>query len=97
VKPICVPCQRFYRIKKAGYAFIEGMPKAGTHHVQAGRKEPENWEPYKLWFGDLWECPDCRAQIITGTGLNPMSEHYKPDFLEKMKRYMADQLQVNDC
>ena len=28
MKPICVPCQRFYRPKKNGFMFIEAMPRA---------------------------------------------------------------------
>ena len=27
MKPICIPCRRFYRVKQNGYHFIEGMPR----------------------------------------------------------------------
>ncbi len=30
MKPICVPCQRFFRCTKNGYYFLEMMPMAGT-------------------------------------------------------------------
>lgn len=93
MKPICVPCQRFFRPKQNGKYFIEGMPESGA---EPGNSEPEKWKPYKLWAGDLWECNGCGSQIISGTGLNPISEHYKPDFAEQAQRLNAD-YQVNDC
>lgn len=97
MKPICVPCQRFFRIKKAGYYFIEGMPKPGVQAALPGTAEPEQWTPYKLWSGDLWECKGCGAQIVSGVGLSPLSEHYKPDFEGRVLTTGANQLQVNDC
>jgi hypothetical protein len=54
------------------------------------------WWPYKLWVGDLWECPDCLTQIIIGTGQHPVAEHYESDFARKVTEY-DPQLQVNDC
>ena len=95
MKPICVPCQRFFRPSKNGFAFIEGMPNGND--VQAGRAEPENWRPYKLWLGDQWKCPDCDATIVVGVGGSPISEHYLPEFRGLVERFGGDQLQVNDC
>lgn len=100
MKPICVPCRRFYRMKKGGFYFIEQMPgprAAGEANPPPGNAAPEKWKPYKLWAGDLWECPDCGAQIVSGTGREPVSEHYKPEFAETVKLTGADQLHVNDC
>lgn len=95
MKPVCVPCQRFFRPKKNGYYFIEGMPKRGR--PEPGTAEPENWQPYKLWVGDQWECEGCGAVILSGFGQHPIAEHYQPDFAERVKAMGADQLQVNDC
>lgn len=100
MKPICVKCQRFYKIVKSGLAFIEGMPIG--EKVKAGTAEPEKWKPYKLWMGDLWECPDCHAQTISGVGINRVAEHYEPDFEQKAKQAAAMNphgklFQVNDC
>ena len=64
MKPICVPCQRFMRPKKNGYYFLEGMPNYEWDGKSG--KESEGWIPYKLWVGDLFECPDCHAQTISG-------------------------------
>jgi hypothetical protein len=67
MKPICVPCQRFYRPKRNGVYLCEGMPHGPEWDGKSGRDSP-GWLPYKIWQGDLWECPDCHAQIISGVG-----------------------------
>ena len=94
MKPACVKCQCFYRPKKNGFTFIEGMPI--TADAKRGTAEPENWKPYKLWRGDLWECPECGHEIISGVAASPMREHYQPDFAEVAKTFGAE-LQINDC
>lgn len=94
LKPVCVPCQRFFRPAKNGFYFIEGMPDG---MARPGRAEPEHWHPYKVWVGDRWECPDCGASIVVGVCNSPLSEHYKEDFADTVKATGADQLQVNDC
>lgn len=95
MKPICVPCQRFYRPKKNGFAFIEAMPKTNDR-PPPGTAAPDQWEPYKLWMGDLWECQGCGHQLVSGVGFNRIAEHYEPDFAEAVKAY-APTLTVNDC
>ena len=93
MKPICVACQRFYRPTKTGIRFTEGMPKSvGTG---AGKREPDQWQPYKLWMGDEWTCPDCNAVIIVGTGHDPVSVHHEPDF-KQWHSQGFDKLQIND-
>lgn len=95
MKPICVPCLRFYKPKDVGIAFTEGFPQ-GESSAKPGTAEPEKWKPYKLWMGDLWQCPGCGAQIIHGTGERPIAEHYETDFKANMERHKPT-LQVNDC
>ncbi len=94
MNPICVPCQRFYRAKKNGFFFIEAMPK--TSGAPAGTADPGSWQPYKLWSGDLWECPGCDAQIVSGVARQPIAEHYQPDFADQVASYRPG-LTVNDC
>lgn len=96
MKPICVPCQRFFHIRKSGFYFTEGMP-VGPDRPEPGAAEADKWKPYKIWSGDRWECEGCHAVIISGTGMQPVSEHYEEDFAHYMKTLRADQLQVNDC
>lgn len=95
MKPICVKDRRFYRPKKTGIAFIEGMPKHGTN-VPPGNAAPDRWKPYKLWYGDLWICPDCGHELIIGAGAAAVSEHFKPDFKAQVAACGAD-IQINDC
>ena len=101
MKPICCKCQRFFKVKKNGFRFIEGMPKAGER-PKPGIEEAHNWVPYKLWVGDLYECQGCGDQIVSGFGSGPISEHYMDDFNETVLRSEAvnngiSLLQVNDC
>ena len=35
---------------------------------------------YRLWDADLFRCPDCGVEIITGFGKGPMAEHYEPTY-----------------
>lgn len=95
MKPICVPCRRFFRPKKNGFYFIEGMPM--VNDARPGNVDADKWKPYKLWSGDLWECDDCGAIIIVGTGRSPIAEHYQANFAERVESFGAEQLQVNDC
>lgn len=97
MKPICVPCRRFYRMKQGGFYFIEAMPKPGHDRPAPGNAMPEAWTPYKVWAGDLWHCPDCGHELVSGTGHHPVAEHYQPDFDAVVVRLDAGQFQVNDC
>lgn len=96
MKPVCVPCQRFFRMKKAGFYFIEGFP-TGDGRAAPGTSEADKWKPYKIWVGDRWECEGCGTAILSGFGSSPLAEHYQPDFKQQVERYGADRLQVNDC
>lgn len=92
MKPICVKCQRFYRPKKNGYRFIEGMPIPSD--AKLGTSEPEKWKPYKVWIGDLWECLGCGHETIAGVGFHPLSVQHCPNFESCIK---TARMQVNDC
>lgn len=95
MKPICVPCQRFYRPTKNGRAFVEGMP-IGSVKAPPGITAPELWKPYKLWRGDEWTCMGCGAIIIVGVAQHTIAEHFESTFDEQVKSHKAD-LQINDC
>ena len=96
LKPICVPCERFYRPKKNGYAFMEGMPLSNDPKIGRG-KGASGWAPYKLWMGDLWECPTCGHQTIVETGAQPIAEHYQLGFNLALERFGNPTLLVKDC
>lgn len=76
MRPVCAPCQRFFRCEKTGYYFIEAMPVAGVDRPEPGTVSPEHWTPYKVWVGDLWRCEGCGAQVVVGVARSPLSEHY---------------------
>lgn len=42
--------------------------------------EMATFGPAALWYGDLWECPECGHQLVTGFGQQPIREHYEEDF-----------------
>lgn len=95
LKPICVQCGMFYRVKKSGYYFIEGAPR--ENGARPGKANNKHWTDYKLWCGDLWECRGCDTQIIVGTGHQPVAEKHHPDFHEQIQRHNGKQFRVNDC
>lgn len=94
MKPICIPCQRFFRSKKTGFYFIEGMPVVDG--ALPGNSEPDKWKPYKMWCGDQWECEGCGTQILSGFGFKPIAEHFEENFAKKVEDHDA-KFQVNDC
>lgn len=98
MKPICVPCHRFFKPFKNGFGFLEGMPKAGISKPDKGRHHSDQWQPYKLWAGDVWMCEECGTTIIVGTGSSPIAHRHDADFQE-MVTAIADEpiFQVNDC
>jgi len=98
MKPICVKCQCFYRVRRNSFAFIEGMPNgtAAPRENIRGLRKPEAWQPYKLWNGDLWECPDCGHQTISGVGFVPIAEHYQPQFGKAVETFRPT-VYINDC
>lgn len=93
LKPICVPCCRFFRPKKNGVEFVEGMP-ASYPAAAPGNAEPDKWKPYKLWMGDLWRCEGCGTEIISGVGLQPIAYQHDENFKSKTKEAT---IQINDC
>jgi len=100
MKPICVTCRCFYRPKRNGIAFVEGMPRGSEYGTTAeerrGNRAPHFWKPYKLWIGDLWECPDCHHQLISGVAHLPVAEHYQPEFASGIA-VLGAEIQINDC
>lgn len=85
----CPKCRRFYRVKKVGVYWEEGMP--ATNDL----KGP--WQSYKLWAGDLLECEGCGSQVISGPPMNgPVGEHYQPDYPRKVELLMPI-VRIDDC
>ena len=67
-RPLCVKCQVEYWPAKNDIV-VEEMASFGS---------------YKLWCADLWECPKCHHQIISGYGNSAYAEHWQADFWTKL-------------
>lgn len=93
MKPICIKCARFYRPKRNGIYFREGMPTTGA---PPGIENDHLWTDYKIWCGDLWECRGCGHQLLTGFGSRAIAEHHQEGFAELVTRFEAT-FRVNDC
>ena len=64
-RPICVPCRREMTALDNGHI---------VHILQSSN------EPYQIWSGDLWECPECGNQAVIGFGRAPVASHFEDDF-----------------
>jgi hypothetical protein len=88
-----VACKKFYRPKRNGILLEEAQPQLG--YVK--EYEENGWWPYKLYAGDLWECPQCYNQIIVGVPNQPITEHFKENYLQIRATQDGDLYRVNDC
>ena len=75
----------------------EGMPEPGLCEHPSPGKGSLGWKPYKVWAGDLWECPTCGHQLVNGVGYQPLAEHYQEEFGRTVVQTGAEQLIVKDC
>lgn len=91
-KPVCVPCQRFFRPFRNGVHLMETMPIEPD--ALPGMAEIDKWKPYKGWMGDLWKCQGCGAEIIIGFGKTPFIEDHRPNAATEFLRCTHI---VNDC
>jgi len=67
-RPVCAACQ------------VEMHPERNG----VGVLDMADYGPVNLWDADLWECPKCRHQIVSGFGGNPIARHYEGDRFEKL-------------
>jgi hypothetical protein len=94
LKPICVSCGTFFKPARSGIRVQEMRPK--ENGAVAGKLFAQDWCSYKLWQADLYECRSCGMQIVVGFGLQPISEHYKPEYKEVLEERPPD-VEVYDC
>ena len=71
--PICVACKRKMRPEKNGIVWEE-MQGPGVG--------------YKLYQADLWKCPGCDCQIITGSAPTAFVEHFEDHYAKYAKEAM---------
>ena len=99
-KPVCLKCQRFYRMKKGGIGIIEGMPINSAYDAKPGTADPHLWTPYKIWQADLWECHGCGHELVAGFGQQPVMVQHHDGFMDHVLTYrkaFPNIPQINDC
>jgi len=69
-KPICVKCKIEYEPFENG-AYVAEMFQRN--------------KIYKIWSGDIWQCPICENKIVVGFGQNPVAHHFEKEFVKKLK------------
>lgn len=71
MRPVCVKCQCEMRPKQNDVGVL----------TMAGD------QPYQLWSADLWACPGCEVEIISGFGWKAMVEHWEDNFTHHLEDY----------
>lgn len=83
----CVKCAKFLRRKKNGVVVEEGRP---LDH------DSQTWGPYKLWMADLFVCPGCGTEVVSGFAQQNFAEHFEPDYNAQRAKHLP-LVTVNDC
>lgn len=71
LRPVCVKCQKEYKVQECGVALVEYFKRDGE------------LKPYKFYFVDLWVCPVCGHQILGGHG-NPEARDHEKERMEEL-------------
>lgn len=66
-RPVCVSCNQEYRVASN----------------DAVAEEVADFGSYRLWLVDLWRCPCCGHEILSGFGNKPYAEHWQKDYEAK--------------
>jgi hypothetical protein len=93
-KPVCVKCACYFHVEKNGIYYMEMRPI--EHGAPRGNEDPGKWEYYKLWRADLWKCPICKHELISGSGWDPVWQDYLPG-IEEWVRTAGPNLKVLVC
>lgn len=88
---VCLRCHCFYDTKKVG-VYVEELAPVGPSSPDG----PRDWEPYKIYCGDLFECPRCGHQLVSGFGRGPIAEHYQPNY-EAIRARLDIIARIDDC
>jgi hypothetical protein len=78
MKTTCCNCQVELRVEENGVMVLEMYQ--------------ENREVYKVWFADIWHCPECETRILVNFSTLAAAQHHekeKMDNYEKMSHEYA--------
>lgn len=67
-RPVCAACQVEMHPERSGVGILDMA----------------DYGPVELWDADLWECPKCGFQIVSGFGNKPISRHYEGETFERL-------------
>jgi|WetSurMetagenome_2_1015567.scaffolds.fasta_scaffold01396_22 hypothetical protein len=81
-RPLCVKCQ------------VEFKPERNDVVVDV---LDGHGKSYQLWCADLWECPQCGNQIITGYGNEPYARRGQVDYAKVLRASRANLEYVYQC
>lgn len=72
MRPACVSCQCEMRCSKTGATIV----------IMSGGK------PYQLWQADIFQCPGCGFEAVTGWAEKPITHSGQEGFRACLKRYL---------
>ena len=73
-RPVCAACQVEMHPEKNGVGVLDMA----------------DYGPVNLWDADLWECPKCGFQIVSGFGSNPIARHYEGERFKRLVQSYQD-------
>lgn len=71
-RPICIKCQIAFRPLENGITVIDMF------------SQPP--KPYRMWQADLFECPICKAQIVSGFADEALIHHHENGFEDWLRQ-----------
>ena len=74
-RPICVKCETQFQQIKTGIAVVDMFSSPP--------------EPYQIWLADLFECPVCKVQIVSGFADRPLVQHFEADLKHWLQLWKA--------
>ena len=74
-RPICVKCETQFQQIKTGIAVVDMFSSPP--------------KPYQIWLADLFECPVCKVQIVSGFADRPLAHHFEADLKHWLQLWKA--------
>lgn len=87
-RPVCAKCGVELFPKKNGVGCLD--------YAYFGEGEEQKAEEYQIWDADLWECPKCHCQIVTGFGFEPIDIHHNESFSATVKNYREKSILIHN-
>jgi len=66
-RPVCAKCECEMRPERNGVGLLDMFNPSDKPDLQ----------PYQLWDADLYKCPKCGCEIVTGFGCNAIAQHWE--------------------